>query len=226
MAFGAPSEWCDRRCGRCVVEPRCHAAREETEWRRRHEERGEDPDVVEVIMADVAEALVRAFVLARDALAQQGHDPDAPIERPPPSALSASIHDASMCLVRAAQRLGEALPWIDGPLLSIVTRMAAKAARLATFAREGEPGLDEIVAGNACATVLLLERLDEQVAALEALGDGAHDVLEARARFWQSLEPVRLQVPNASRRHLAHLVDRGRAPSPFVIRRRATGRCP
>lgn len=221
IAFGVPSEWCDGRCGRCVVEPRCQAARERCERRWRHEERGEDPDATETVLHDLIESLQLGIAIARRVLIEQGRDPDEPVERPPTSALFENIHAASRELVLSAQGLGDELWWIDGPLRSVTARMAAKAARLEAFVGEnGTDAFDDDIAGNAFATVLLLESLDEQVAALEALGSVAREVLEARARFWRALEPLRTQVPVAAREHVARLIARGRAPSPFFVRSR------
>ncbi len=171
-------------------------------------------------MRDLTETLGQAIETSREALREMGRDPDAPIERPPPSVLSRSIHVAAMDLGRAARELGDEHWWIEGPLFAVVMRMAGKAARLCAFLAEGrEPALEEVVAGNAFATLLLLEALDEQVVALQALGPAAGEILEARARFWRVLDPLRAQVPIASRAHLARLVERRRAPSPFVVRR-------
>lgn len=129
------------------------------------------------------ESLIRAVELAADALRERGDDPDAPIERPPRSALSESIQEASMRLVLATDRLAESLPWWIARLLHpVVSRMAAKAGRLTAFVTLAEPAFDEVVAGNAFATMLLLERLDEQVAAVAALGPIAAEVRGHRGR--------------------------------------------
>ena len=219
-AFGAPFNWCDRRCERCALSPRCPLAVRERGRRWAHEMRGRDPDDPEVVMADVAEDMDTVLAYAdevEDALRESIEEERLAAPKPdlPPVASldERRLERASQALVGAVASLGAGERQAELRLLTM--QIAMKVARVAYYAHAGTPA-SLVWEPDTAPNVLLLDHLCGAMRAeLDVFGD-ADEPRKALAEIERALAPM-LARAEPLRAHLEALVAAGDAPSPFVI---------
>ncbi len=220
MDWSEPHQWCDGRCARCPRQPTCALARRIEGARWRHRARGEDPDDLRVVMADVAEDMQRCIEMLREAAREEGIDLDAPREPLP-------VPLAARRLQRAGRRYAESLVALGEPadedddrseLRSYVVLTAMKLARLAGHLEMGGDAEFDVAPNR-----LLLERLDQLAAAvlqrLARVAPHAAAQCDAARRQIQPLVQATFgELSGEARAMLEELVARGDAPSPFCVR--------
>jgi hypothetical protein len=226
-AFGAPFNWCDRRCERCPLSGGCPLYRRTEQRRWVHEARGEDPDDMRVVLADVEEELTRTLRMLREIAEEEGVDPDAPAPAPPTALDSVRLHKAWLALIRALndglQAAGRAAPAqarAAEEAIALGTILTMKSARLGGYLAGGR---DEAWAMDAVPNLLLMERLrarlDEVLAeAGELLEEDAQATLRrALAQIDRILRPLIDSAGAEPRALLERLIARRAAPSPFCV---------
>ena len=209
---GDPYNYCDRACERCPVDRSCAV------WLFE-----QNPEA--------AIAAMRAAGQGDDVIVVDDHS----LEPPPRTVLAERLHRAAVEHTEALQALFPTLIASDArrsrepsPDAETVLRASIlvpmKIARLGCFLQPGAiAAFDPVVAGDAAANVVLLERVDAALGeALEHLGarrsPAAGRYRRARAVLWRLLAPLQESLPPEPRLQIQALTARGQAPSPFCVR--------
>lgn len=227
--FADVHSWCDRRCERCpLATGRCAVARREAQRRWVRTARGEDPDDPAIQFADVLLELERAAQLVERAAREQGIDPSEPPEPEPVVSLTARrLQKLGQSFASAVRKSVDRLPDVSEPDAREVAHeallVATKCARLVGyFDPLGAPCIDDdCFEYDAAPNLLLFEelerRLKERIPAL--FPDELARALSARlAEVSALVEPLRAGVSDEARAELAAMIERGEAPSPFLVR--------
>ncbi len=228
-SFGPVYNWCDRWCERCDLGARrCPLALKEAQRRWVHEARGEDPDDPAVFAADVQEewdALERTLERVAE---EEGIDPHAPAPPEVVTMASLRLRRAGMGfageVARALRELPDELRESDAAreLSRQSILVASKCARLADVVGErGEPRTDdEVWEDDAVPNLLLLEALDRRLVACVAelfAPERAAPLTELASALREAIGRLLAAVPEEARAELAAMIERGDAPSPFVV---------
>ena len=210
IELSSPHNWCDRLCERCPLATTCPIGVSEL-----------DPTTEQ---ADLGEIIADGQRMLDEALREEGIDPDDVGPPPPPSAEAAALTRFAAELAKAVGRIlrkapAHADPEVVSELGSGVRMIAGKCARLATYIDDPPEDFDRDAAPN----LLLLEVIGARVrAGLDALFDDEHrpafDAILAELGTRQS--PLHHQVSSAVRAELARRIERGEAPTPFLITQR------
>ena len=207
IELSSPHNWCDRVCERCPLATTCPIGVSEL---------GETAPKL-----DLGEILRDGQRMLDEALREQGIDPDDVGPPPPPSAEAAALTRLSTEFAKAVGRiLREAPAHADPELVSelgaAVRMIASKCARLATYLDDPP----EDFGHDAKPNLLLLEVIGARVRAdLDPLFDDEHrppfDAI--LAELGARLTPLYEQVFPEVRAELARLIERGEAPTPFLL---------
>lgn len=201
MEFSAPFNWCDARCERCPLAPECPLRLRQLQHAWVHKAKHEDPDAIESIMEDVEQDLGSALRQLEELAAEEGIDLDAPLPPEPIQLDAERLHRAARALAFGLSK--------DGQDMTDVTLFMAKCVRVGMAVGEDDTEMFGDVAPN----LLLLERLRGELAArIEASSEETRAAAETIDRV---LQPLFAKLDDESRRHMADLVARNEAPSPF-----------
>jgi hypothetical protein len=220
-AFGAPFNWCDRRCERCPLEPECALPRRERQHRWVAQARGLDPDDPDVQWAAVSEDLERLLRMLESIAAEEGVDLNEPLP-PRLSVLDAkrlerAAMNAVKCVVELSRSPDPRLDAVVSALRSSTMAVAGKVARIGHYLEEG--GSQDSWEGDAVPNLFLLERYKRETRELFAgaaeLGHDAAPGLAALSEIDRLLDPMIAEIGEGPRKLLAALQARNAAPSPF-----------
>jgi hypothetical protein len=222
-SFGAPYDYCDVQCERCVFERDCAIARElrNSRWL-------DDIDVEESVLSfnrrdgddDGTAAVALGSRQLRERLVGSRRlvDRQSFIER-----LRRAGVGYSLSLFQLLHELSAPFTEVFKDAEIAAALVAPKVARLTMSLVPGAmPRFDPDFAEDGYRTLLLLEHVDARTALAlsavcsECLGNAAA-FEKARAQLWELLAPISAQVPAHARAELARLVVRRRAPSPFFV---------
>lgn len=235
--FGPAHNWCDKECERCLLEPTCECRRRDRGRTWAHEQRGEDPNSPDVIIADIRYELERTRELIEEISRERGIDLTAP-RKEPRSLLAERLDRACMPHLRAAQAVLDELPeeLSSSEAAQILSRATAilftKPTRIvaflpsdgtATLELGGAPTLDPDRAWEGYANLLLLEHMaragDLAFAQLEPSlsATTAAQFRAARNDLYNPLVAIFATIPDEARAHLRAVQAASAAPSPFCV---------
>jgi hypothetical protein len=229
--FGSAYNWCDSWCERCPLKATCEVALQTARRRWVHEARGEDPDDMGVVLADVADDLERALTMLQDYAREEGIDLDDPERQMPlPSIATQRLQRTGLDFATIAHDAVHALEpaFADandpevGELLFQAIVIARKCARLAGYMDpRGMPAEDDVVwRSDAVPNLLLMEIVTGRARdAFRVLFDAelAGEFAKLQATLDRSLVELYRAVPSSARSELALMIEARRAPSPFCI---------
>ena len=205
IAFSAPLNWCDRRCERCLVAPRCPVPS------------GEQSASNVRDRANPAEAVFHLIQTNR-------RENDAP---PPPAEVvldAARLRDAGVRMVESLAKRSrpDSLAELDAEVSGLAFLIATKSARIAHYLEHSDDtasyGVD--AAPNLLLLGYLKEELKRKLAQLTPFLDEETQSksFSALAHLQGVLDPLIELMDARFTALLIGLVRSGKAPSPFCIR--------
>ncbi len=214
--FTDPYNWCDSRCERCVVEPRCKLSNRLKGRRWVHEMRGEDPDSPEAHVEDMMEDLESAQRMLEQMIEEEGIDLNAEMRKPntnPVSVPALRLQEASTRLIRAIGR--EGAPELSNPSVLLHMKLSNLACRVEHTRRDDPEEEAMQLADGTAPMFFLVERLRADIDAA-IVADARPAVLAAvadidryLAMIAPSVEPYRVE--------LAERIANDEAPPPFIV---------
>jgi hypothetical protein len=222
-SFNPPHNYCDVQCERCVFEHDCVIAREMRNARWLDDAAADesffsfDPRGDAGSTDHAVDTLVpaRLTALGKSRRARGGK---VFVER-----LRRAGMNYSVSLSHLLHKLTAPFTEVFRDAEIAAALVAPKVVRLTMSLRpSGEARFDSTFADDGYRTLLLLEQVDARTTlALTAMGTEcavfAASFEKARAQLWELLAPLSAQIPVRARTELAHLVVKGRAPSPFFV---------
>lgn len=214
--FGAPFNWCDRRCERCPLAEQCTVRRRELQRRWVVEARDGDPDDMAVVMSDVNQLMETVLVELRRLAAEERIDLDAPLKGRPVSLDAERLRRKGLAMMTAAKGLAPTEE--ANELMKTVLTVATKSARIAANLDVGDARSSDAWVADVVANLLLLETSKKSVRdALSRMTNAPElrELGEALTDIDRILDPLISQVDAQLRKVLAGLIARRAAPSPF-----------
>lgn len=227
-SFVAPFNWCDGRCERCPLARECPLNRRIAQRRWVHTARGEDPDDMRVVLADMATDLERIARDLLEAAEEEGIDLDAPLPVLPTSLDSVRLQRAATAMITALDS-GIRPPEQPKPevkraieeVMEIGICLSRKSGRIGgQLADERDESWEMDIVPNLLLVERLRARLDEVLVELGGglLEEGAAAAVRgALATMDRVLRPLIEGVDAEARAKLEEMIAAGAAPSPFCV---------
>jgi len=206
--FGAPFNWCDRRCERCMLASECPLRKRDLQQRWVAEAKGLDPDDPAVIMSDALAELPRIEKMVNQIAEEEGIDVNAPLPPRPVRLQARRLRSAGMDVMKASGEHG------DREVRAIGTCLGMKAVRISSHTEEEIPR--EVWVMDAEPNLLVMQRLKADLATRLSEPGSERDAVEAELEALERIiSPLLGAVSDSAKAILAGLVERGAAPSPF-----------
>lgn len=214
--FTDPYNWCDSRCERCVVEPRCKLSNRLKGRRWVHEMRGEDPDSAESFAQDMMDSLESTQRILEQIVEEEDIDLDAVAATPNPNPVSLPALRLQEATSRLTRAIGpDGAPELTGPSVTLILKLANLASRVEHAPRD-RPEEEELgLAFGTAPMFFLVERLRADLDAA-IIRDARPDVLAAVADIDRYLAMIAPSV-EPYRAELEERIANDEAPPPFIV---------